>query len=142
MLATLKFGIPHDEQPAGHGVHTFAVLSATNAPCCVVFPVWQTPEESVCTHDDPNLTRPAPHAMHWSEVAPVQVEQSVLHAVQDEPLLKEPSGQTVPLEVVVEEVGAMHCVVSDGLAVSPDWQVMQDPDWAAQEAQPSEQAVR
>lgn len=156
MLATLKFGIPHELHDAGHGVHSFALLSATK-PAVVVFAVvvpdavleiWHTPLASVCTHCICALpvaplkpTRPAPHTTQSALVGPVHVEHKGEHGAHAVPLLKEPSGQSVPLEVVVEDVEGTHVEGEVGDWVKPDWQVMHAPEDAAQDAQPSAQTV-
>lgn len=72
-------------------------------------------------------------------MGPVHVEHRGEHATQAVPLLKEPSGQRVPLDVVVEDVLGTQVDGEVGDCVNPDWQVMHEPEEAAQVVQPSAQ---
>lgn len=148
--------MPHELHDAGQGVHSFALLSATK-PAVVEFTVvvpdavleiWHTPLASVCTHcicapplAPLNPTRPAPHTTQSALVGPVHVEHKGEHGAHAVPLLKEPSGQSVPLEVVVEDVEGTHVEGEVGDWVKPDWQVMHAPEDAAQDVHPSAQTV-
>lgn len=59
----------------------------------------QTPLPSVPTQFPLNLYWPFPQIMQSFDEGPLQVLQSGEHAWQDVPLLKLPSGHTVPVDV-------------------------------------------
>ena len=85
----------------------------------------QTPLESVVTQVPFSLYWPLAHTMQSFDVGPLQVVQLVEHAAQAVPLLKLPSGQTVP--VLVVDCGAMHCVRSFAFWVKPVLHVRHSP---------------
>lgn len=121
--ATLKFGILQDVHFAGQLSHSCLLLSAIKVE------PWQTPLPSAETQLPLNMYFPAPQMMQSFEVAPVHVLQSGEHGVHDVPLLKLPSGQTVPVEVV--DCTARHLVRSLAFWVKPVLQDMQSPELSA-----------
>lgn len=73
--------------------------------------------------------------MQSLDVEPEQVVHDIEQGLQLVPVLKLPSGQGVPEDVVAWE--AMHLVRSLASWVKPDWQVMQTPVSFAHSEQPS-----
>jgi len=89
----------------------------------------QTPSEFVVTQEPFNVNDPEPQMMQSLEVGPEHVLHNGEHGVQFVPLLKLPSGQTVPLDVT--EGVASHCVRSLASCVNPDLQVTHSPEPSA-----------
>lgn len=127
--ATEKLDIPQDVHLAGQLSHT----------CLLLFPIMAVPEQtpllSTVTH--------VPLSEYWLlaqmiqslEVPPVHVSQLAEHVAHAVPLLKLPSGQTVPDDVVCS--GASHFVRSVESCVNPDLHVIQIPLLSSQSVHPS-----
>lgn len=112
--------------------------------CLLLFAIMldpsHTPFPSAPTQLPLNLYWPFPQMTQSFDVAPVQVWQSGEQAWHAEPLLKLPSGHTVPVEVVAWL--ARHFVLSFAFCVKPVWQVMHVPVWSAQDEHPSWQTEK
>jgi len=110
--ATLKFGIPHDVHLAPQPWFMVREISTKKSDkcgnslshsCLLLFAIRlepsQTPFASVETQDPFSVYFPAPQMMQLFEVPPEHVWHNGEQGVQVVPLLKLPSGQTVPVEV-------------------------------------------
>ena len=99
------------------------------------FEPWHTPFESADTHAPFSVYRPAAQRMQSLDVAPVHVPHVDEQVEQDAPLLKLPSGHTVPVDVV--DLGGMHWEGLLGFWVNPVLHAIQAPVKSAHRVQPS-----
>lgn len=132
--APLKFGILQEVHLESQASHSFLLLSAMRLEPS------QMPSEFAATHAPLNKNRPEAQIIQSLEVPPVQVSQDGEHGVHAVPLLKLPSGHTVPVEVV--DWGGMHLVRSLGFCVNPDLQAVHTPVPSAHCEQPSWQTLQ
>ena len=100
---------------------------------------WQTPFPSAETQLPFSEYWPAPQMMQLLELAPLQVVQRGEQGEQVVPLLKLPSGQTVPVEVV--DCCAMHFVRSFAFTEKLVLHAMQSPVLSAHCVHPSWHAI-
>lgn len=95
----------------------------------------QIPLESALTQAPLRLYSPEAQTIQSLEVPAVHVSQEEAHGVHVDPLLKLPSGQTVPLEVA--DCGGLHFVRSLVFWENPDLQVVQTPVPSSQAVHPN-----
>jgi hypothetical protein len=95
----------------------------------------QTPSEFTPTHEPPDVNVPEAQTMQSLEVPPVHVWHDDEQGEQELPLLNEPSGQAVPLEVT--ERGGLHFVRSLPSWVKPDLHARQTPVPSAHRSHPN-----
>jgi len=113
----------------GHASHSCLLLLAISAEPS------QTPLPSVPTQLSPSLYWPFPQMMQSFDVGPEQVLHEGEHALHAVPSENEPSGQTVPDEVV--PAWARHWVLSFAFWVKPCLHWRHVPVPSAHEVHPS-----